>query len=117
MGPGQAPRACSSAMALGSEASLAAGSEAQKRTYLSKLVTGERIGTLAFAEGAGNPDAVRMQAHVANGKLSGTKLPVADGEIADFAVVAANGTGKASLCLVDLGDPGVTRSSLKSLDP
>jgi len=117
MGHALAPIPFSSSIYLASEAILVAGTEAQKRTHLPKLVTGERIGTLAFAEGAGNPDAVRVQAHVANGKLSGTKLPVADGEIADFAVVAADGTGQASLYLVDLGDPGVTKTSLKSLDP
>ncbi len=117
MGHALAPIPFSSSIYLASEAILVAGTEAQKRTHLPKLVTGERIGTLAFAEGAGNPDAVRVQAHVADGKLSGTKLPVADGEIADFAVVAADGTGKASLYLVDLRDPGVTKTSLKSLDP
>ncbi len=117
MGHALAPIPFSSSIYLASEAILVAGTEAQKRTHLPKLVTGERIGTLAFAEGSGNPDAVRVQAHVADGKLSGTKLPVADGEIADFAVVAADGTGKASLYLVDLRDPGVTKTSLKSLDP
>jgi hypothetical protein len=117
MGHALAPIPFSSSIYLAGEAILAAGSEAQKRAYLPKLVTGEQIGTLAFAEGAGNPDAVRMKTRVANGKLSGTKLPVADGEIADFAVVAADGTGEASLYLVDLRDSGVTRTSLKSLDP
>ena len=117
MGHALAPIPFSSSIYLATEAILAAGSEAQKRAYLPKLVEGSRIGTLAFAEGAGNPDAVRMKARVTNGKLSGTKLPVADGEIADFAVVAANGTGEASLYLVDLRDSGVTKSSLKSLDP
>jgi acyl-CoA dehydrogenase len=117
MGHALAPIPFSSSIYLASEAILVAGSEAQKRAYLPKLVTGERIGTLAFAEGAGNPDAVRMKTRVASGKLSGTKLPVADGEIADFAVVAADGTGEASLYLVDLRDSGVTRTSLKSLDP
>src|ERR1700688_1657660 len=97
MGHALAPIPFSSSIYLAGEAILAAGSEAQKRAYLPKLVTGEQIGTLAFAEGVGNPDAVRMKTRAANGKLSGTKLPVADGEIADFAVAAADGTGEASL--------------------
>jgi alkylation response protein AidB-like acyl-CoA dehydrogenase len=117
MGHALAPIPFSSSIYLASEAILAAGSEPQKQAYLPKLVTGERIGTLAFAEGAGNPDAVRIQTRVTNGKLTGTKLPVPDGGIADFAVVVADGSGGSSLFLVDLADPGVTKTSLKSLDP
>jgi len=117
MGHALAPIPFSSSIYLASEAILAAGSETQKRAYLPKLATGERIGTLAFAEGAGNPDAARVEARVANGKLNGAKLPVADGEIADFAVVVADGSGEPSLYLADLADPGVTKTSLKSLDP
>ena len=117
MGHALAPIPFSSSIYLASEAILAAGSEAQKQAYLPRLVTGERIGTLAFAEGAGNPDTTRIQARVASGKLSGTKLPVPDGGIADFAVVVADGVGKASLYLVDLRDAGVKRTSLKGLDP
>jgi acyl-CoA dehydrogenase len=117
MGHALAPIPFSSSIYLASEAILAAGSEAQKRAYLPKLAAGERIGTLAFAEGTGNPDAVRVGARVQNGKLTGTKLPVPDGGIADFAVVAADGTGAASLYLVDLRHSGVGKTALKSLDP
>jgi acyl-CoA dehydrogenase len=117
MGHVLAPIPFSSSIYLASEAILAAGSEAQKQAYLPKLAIGERIGTLAFAEGASNPDAARIEARVANGKLSGTKLPVPDGEIADFAVVVADGSGEPSLYLADLADSGVTKTSLKSLDP
>src|SRR5439155_6248167 len=64
MGHALAPIPFSSSVYLASEAILAAGSEAQKQAYLPKLVTGERIGTLAFAEGPGNPDGMRIQARV-----------------------------------------------------
>ena len=109
----------SSSVYLATEAILLAGSDGQKRTHLPDLVSGKRIGTLAFAEGAGNPDALRIEARVANGKLNGTKLPVPDGEIADFAIVAADGpdSGEASLYLVDLNQAGVTKTAIKSLDP
>jgi acyl-CoA dehydrogenase len=117
MGHALAPIPFASSVYLASEAILAAGTEAQKQAYLPKLARGERIGTLAFAEGAGNPDAARIKARVADGKLSGTKLPVSDGEIADFAVVAADGAGEISLFLVALGDSAVTRTGLKSIDP
>src|SRR5262249_57929338 len=117
MGHALAPIPFSSSIYLASEAILAAGSETQKRAYLPKLATGERIGTLALAEGTGNPDAARAKTRVANGKLSGAKLPVPDGEIADLAVVVADGSGEPSLYLADLADPDVTKTSLKSLDP
>jgi acyl-CoA dehydrogenase len=117
MGHAIAPIPFSSSIYLAAEAILATGSEAQKRAYLPKLASGERIGTFAFAEGPGNPDAVRLDTRVENGKLSGTKVPVADGTIADLAIVVADGTGEGSLYLVDLEHPGVSRSAMKSLDP
>ena len=57
-----------------------------------------------------------------NGTLSGTKKPVADGAIADFAIVAAR-TGNSgreadiSLFLVDLKAGGVTAKPLQNVDP
>jgi alkylation response protein AidB-like acyl-CoA dehydrogenase len=55
-------------------------------------------------------------------RLSGTKTPVADGDVADLAVVAARtGPGDQprdiSLFLVDLAGPGVSRTLLQSIDP
>jgi alkylation response protein AidB-like acyl-CoA dehydrogenase len=50
--------------------------------------------------------------------VSGTKVPVADGDVADFAVVvAAHGDGRAGLFLVDLTASGVTRASVATVDP
>jgi alkylation response protein AidB-like acyl-CoA dehydrogenase len=117
VGRALAPIPFSSSIYLAAEAILAAGTEAQKQQYLPLVASGKRIGTFAFAEGGGNPDQLRIRASVRNGKLSGTKLPVPDGEIADFAVVVANDSGTCSLYLVELGEKGVTRSALKSLDP
>ena len=51
--------------------------------------------------------------------VSGTKLPVADGDIADFAVVVTRtdeGDG-ANLCIVDLNQTGVVREVISTLDP
>ena len=58
-----------------------------------------------------------QDSQVTGGKLSGTKSPVADGDIADLAVVAAREGGKVSLYLVDLTGPGVTRETVESIDP
>jgi len=45
------------------------------------------------------------------------KIPVTDGDIADVAVVLANEGGKPGLFLVELAGAGVTRETLKTLDP
>jgi alkylation response protein AidB-like acyl-CoA dehydrogenase len=51
-------------------------------------------------------------------RLTGAKVPVADGDVADFAIVlATEGVGRAGLFLVDLKGPGVTRASVATVDP
>jgi acyl-CoA dehydrogenase len=118
LGHALAPIPFASSVYLATEAILAAGTEAQKHEYLPGLVSGERIGTLALAEGPGNPNPTRIKASVSGGKLSGTKLPIADGGIAHFAVVAARAeSGRIGLFLVDLTGPGVSRETLKTVDP
>jgi acyl-CoA dehydrogenase len=107
---------CSSILA--SEAILAAGNEQQKQSWLPAIVLGKSIGTLAFAEGHGSPGDPIPKACVTNGRLTGTKLPVDDGAVANVAVVAASDdAGGVSLYLVDLSQPGVKRSRLTSIDP
>ena len=99
------------------EAVMLAGSEAQQAEILPKIAAGELIGAVATSEGPGAVTAGAVQATVSAGKLTGTKLPVADGDIADLALVLAKEGGKAGLFLVDLNGPGVTREALATLDP
>ena len=54
---------------------------------------------------------------MADGKLSGTKLAVPDGDVADFAIVAVQGDRGPSLAIVDLTGPGVTRETVTTIDP
>jgi alkylation response protein AidB-like acyl-CoA dehydrogenase len=122
MGRALAPVPFSSTVYLAAEALLLAGSDAQKKKWLPKIAAGEAIGTLALFEGKGNPSPQAIKLTAANGTLSGTKKPVADGAIADFAVVAARtaSTGRdsdISLFLVDLKGEGVEAKALTSLDP
>ncbi|MGB3808766.1 MAG: acyl-CoA dehydrogenase family protein [Parvibaculum sp.] len=112
----------SSSIYLAAEFLLAAGTQAQKEAYLPKLASGELIGCLALSEGIGNPTPKTIQASVAGAKLTGTKLPVLDGNAADFAVVAARtGAGNderaISLFLVDLKAAGVKRENVETIDP
>jgi alkylation response protein AidB-like acyl-CoA dehydrogenase len=116
-----APVPFASTIYLTAEALMLAGSEAQKAKWLPKIAAGEAIGTLALFEGAGNPSPKAIKAAAANGTLSGVKVPVADGMIADFAVVAARtaATGRETdigLFIVELGGDGVTRRALANLD-
>ncbi|WP_369720816.1 acyl-CoA dehydrogenase family protein [Bradyrhizobium sp. LLZ17] len=122
MGRANAPVPFSSTVYLAGEALLIAGSDAQKKKWLPAIASGEAIGTLALFEGKGNPSPKNVKLTASNGVLNGVKKPVADGAIANFAVVAARtGTGgresDISLFLVDLKAGGVEVKSLANLDP
>jgi alkylation response protein AidB-like acyl-CoA dehydrogenase len=116
-----APVPFASTIYLAAEALMLAGSEAQKAKWLPKIAAGEAIGTLALFEGTGNPSPKAIKVAASSGTLSGTKAPVADGMIADFAIVAARtaSTGRETdigLFIVELGGDGVTRRALANLD-
>ena len=115
LGRSLAPTPFSSSVYLATEAILSAGSEAQKRRWLPKLAMGEAIGCFALAEGAASR---KLDTIARDGKITGVKLPVADGDVADLAVVAATSeAGSPALFLVDLRGPGVARSVVKTVDP
>ncbi len=99
------------------EALMMAGSDAQKAKWLPKIAAGDVIGAFATSEGPGVVNAANLQSNVVGGKLTGVKIPVTDGDIADVAVVLANEGGKPGLFLVELAGAGVTRETLKTLDP
>jgi alkylation response protein AidB-like acyl-CoA dehydrogenase len=99
------------------EAVLLAGDERQKAEILPRIAAGEVIGALATSEGPGVVGPGAVQASVTGGKLSGVKLPVTDGDIADLCLVLAKENGQAGLFLVDLNDEGVTRTAIRTLDP
>jgi alkylation response protein AidB-like acyl-CoA dehydrogenase len=122
LGRALAPLPVSSSIWLAAEALLQAGDAAQQQEWLPALASGERIATLAAAEGlVGVGASDRMTSRVAAGRLTGCKMPVPDGMAADWAVVpartAVDGGEATGLFLVDLAGPGVARSALQSLDP
>src|SRR6476646_4135562 len=117
LGSALAPVPFSSSVYLATEAILAGGSEAQKRAWLPKLAAGTAIGTLALAEGAGRADVRRLRTAFRSGSLSGEKLPVPDGDVADLAIVVAQAERGPVLALVDLAAAGVSRGSLETIDP
>ncbi len=108
-----APVPVSSSVYLATEALLRFGTEAQKKSWLPRLASGAVIGTLAVAEGTEAPAEGKLKTTYDSGAISGTKLPVADGEAAHLAVVLAGNT----LVLVDMTGTGVTRERVETIDP
>jgi len=128
LGRAVAPVPFGSSIALAAEFLLKAGTEAQKQKYLPRVASGEAIGTLALVEGTGRVTPASIAASVVRAgehhSLTGCKTAVADGDIADFAVVAARDASQVSassprisLFLVDLQQAGVKRSPLATIDP
>jgi alkylation response protein AidB-like acyl-CoA dehydrogenase len=99
------------------EALLLGGSPAQKQMWLPRIAAGELIGCGAFAEGPGAFIPARLGTVVRGGRVSGVKIPVMDGSIADLAVVLAAGADGPVLGLVELGAPGTAREALTTVDP
>ncbi len=119
-----APVPYSSSIALAAEFLMCAGTEAQKQQHLRRLASGDAIGTLALAEGTGRVIAASIATIATrrgeSASISGTKTAVADGDIADFAIVAARDSADASalsLYLVDLNAAGVSRTPVTTIDP
>lgn len=131
LGRAVAPIPFSSAIALAAEFLMTAGSENQKQQRLPQIAAGNSIGTLALAEGSGRVSAQSIKTTAerngATVTITGSKTAVADGDIADFAVVAAvdaagasddaRGGQALSLYLVDLNGAGVQRSVISTIDP
>ena len=119
LGRAVAPVPFSSSIGLCAELLLRAGTVAQKQRWLPGLADGSLIGTLALVERPGRVTPAALSTTVAAGRITGTKCPVTDGDIAHIAVVATTasvGDG-VSLHIVDLQAAGVQRAVLTSIDP
>jgi|TARA_B100002003_G_scaffold69848_1_gene65107 acyl-CoA dehydrogenase len=117
LGAHLAPVPMSSSIYLAAEAITLYGDESQKETWLPKLATGETIGTLAAVETVQEmtPESINVES---DGKtISGTKLIVPDGGIADIAVVLARSTDGLSMFIVDLNEGAVSRTNVDTVDP
>jgi alkylation response protein AidB-like acyl-CoA dehydrogenase len=117
IGRAVAPIPFSSTVYFFAEALMLAGDDAQKAAHLPKVAAGETIGCFAVSERPGAPSAASIEAKFDGSALSGVKIPVTDGDCANWAVVAAKEGAGVSLVLVDLNQAGVTRETLKTLDP
>ena len=106
-----------SSVGICSEAISMHGNDEAKARWLPTLADGSTIGT--WAEAWDNrPDSDVQPAIVKDGRLTGVKVPVLDGMVADVAVVTAlDASGAPLSVLCDLGQPAVTRAPVASLDP
>src|SRR5712692_8163786 len=89
LGRSLAPTPFSSTIYLAAEALLRAGSEAQKKRWLPRIAQGQAIGCFALSEGPGVATPGNVSVRAGGGGISGAKVPVLDGDVADFAVVVA----------------------------
>jgi hypothetical protein len=117
LGRALAPIPFSSTVYFVAEALLTAGSAEQKKKWLPMIASGEVIGCFATVERPGVLTDSQVQARVSGGKLSGVKVPVTDGDVADIAVVLAKDGTRTGLYLVELSGDGVSRDTLETLDP
>jgi alkylation response protein AidB-like acyl-CoA dehydrogenase len=99
------------------EALKLAGSEEQKHAILPHLAAGDVIGCVAASEGPGEPRLETLTTVFNGNTVSGTKIPVADGDIATHALVLAKHNGASSMLLVDMSGAGITKKPLKTFDP
>jgi alkylation response protein AidB-like acyl-CoA dehydrogenase len=117
MGRTLAPLPFSSTVYYLTEALLMAGSRDQQVRLLPKIAAGEVIGAFAASEGPGALAPAAIQASFDGSTLTGAKIPVLDGDVAQTALALAREGAGLSLVLVDLNQPGVERETLKTLDP
>ena len=118
LGRAVAPLPFSASVYLATEAILHYGSEDQKQSWLPRLASGEIIGTFAIAEGMGATTPKKLQTSGPS-EITGQKVAVADGDIADFVVIVCrsdNGDG-ASLSIVDLKQDSVAIETITTIDP
>ncbi len=126
MGRGLMPEPFVSTVLLGTTALLLGGSAAQKKEHLAKIAAGQRIVTIAFQEAGSRYDVNKVAAKATKSgsgwALSGQKIQVLDGHVADLIVVSARTSGAASdangitLFLIAADTPGVTIERQSRID-
>jgi alkylation response protein AidB-like acyl-CoA dehydrogenase len=117
LGRALAPIPFASTLYFFAEAIQLAGDEGQMSALLPRIAAGELIGAVAVSEGPGAVTPETLKAQVTGLKLTGTKVPVTDGDVAHCALVLAEENGRPGLFLADLRGAGVRRETLKTLDP
>ena len=107
-------------VALAANTLLHSGDDAAKAEYLPRIASGETIATLAFTEANGKWDesGITLEASGSGSDytLTGEKMYVLDGTIANLILVAAKTAGGVSLFAVQGDASGLTREGLSTMD-
>lgn len=90
-----------------------AGTDTQKARWLSKLASGESIGTVALAESGDRWNSTEWALAIQNGRLAGEKTNVPYPHLADVMVVGVAG---GDLVLVEMADAGIETAALDVAD-
>jgi acyl-CoA dehydrogenase len=120
------PEPLISTLALGTSALLAGGSEAQKSELLPRIADGSLLATLAYQEHGSRYSATHVETratrHAGGYTVSGEKVFVLDGHVADCLIVSARTSGATgdargiTLFLVGRGAPGLEIVKQSALD-
>ncbi len=109
-----------SSVALAANALLTSGDDEAKKSYLPGIASGETIATLAITEDNGKWDfsgiECRAEKKGDGWVLNGHKMFVIDGHVASLIIVAARTAAGVSLFAVQGDAPGLTRTSLPTMD-
>ena len=109
-----------SSAVLSANALLCAGNEAARAELLPKIAAGEKLVTVALAEEGGSWEAAKVAATATpddgSWAITGNKLYVPDGHVADVLLVAAKAPDGVGLFRVDGDADGVLRKLLPTLD-
>ncbi len=112
-----APIPFASSVCFATDAIVLAGSDEQKKRLLPKLASGDSIATFALTESPGQNGGEKSKTKLDGDSITGTKLPVLDGDVADVVVVLADCGAGPTLALVELDASGVERTKLECIDP
>ena len=117
LGRSLAPTPFSSSVYLATEAILNLGDDSVKQNFLPGLASGEKIGAFAHSESNTSPTEANIKCSFSGGTLSGTKIAVVDGDIANVLVVSANNGSSVGLYLIDTDSAEVEITTQPTLDP
>ncbi len=109
-----------SSVALAANLLLVSGDDAAQKEYLPGVANGTTIATVALAEASGRWDEAGVTITASgsddNWTVTGEKLYVLDGHIADLILVAARTDAGVSVLAVERGASGLTSTPLSTMD-
>jgi len=109
-----------SSVVLAANALMSSDDDDAKSTYLPGIASGETVATVAFTEENGRWDEEGVTATATKSgddwSITGEKMFVLDGHVADLLIVAARTDAGVSLFGVDGDASGVTRTALATMD-